>query len=47
MLKSELGFVGFKATSSTRLECNKAMYDCIQVERGDKGLVYFKGEYIT
>lgn len=45
MLKSEQGFVGYKAGSNVRLECNRATYETIQVERGDKGVVYFKGRY--
>ncbi|XP_046660991.1 protein singed isoform X5 [Homalodisca vitripennis] len=43
VLKCEQGFVGFKAGSSIRLECNRATYETIQVERGEKGVVYFKG----
>lgn len=45
VLKSEQGFVGFKSPSNTKLECNKATYETIQVERGEKGVVYFKSEY--
>ena len=45
MLKCEQGFVGFKSSSSPKLECNKATYETIQVERGPKGVVYFKGLY--
>ncbi|KAL0278316.1 UNVERIFIED_CONTAM: hypothetical protein PYX00_000169 [Menopon gallinae] len=44
VLKCEQGFVGYKSSSSTKLECNKAMYETIQVERGEKGIVYFKGQ---
>ncbi|CAH0564572.1 unnamed protein product [Brassicogethes aeneus] len=44
VLKSEQGFVGYKSQSSTKLECNKANYETIQVERGEKGVVYFKGQ---
>lgn len=44
VLKSEQGFVGYKSASSPKLECNKATYETIQVERGDKGIVYFKGQ---
>lgn len=43
VLKSEQGFVGYKAASN-KLECNKANYEAIQVERGPLGLVYFKGK---
>ncbi|XP_046404588.1 protein singed [Ischnura elegans] len=42
VLKSEQGFVGYKS-GSARLECNKATYETILVERGEKGIVYFKG----
>lgn len=46
VLKCEQGFVGFKtgANNSLRLECNKANYETIQVERADRGVVYFKGK---
>ncbi|XP_065338861.1 protein singed [Cloeon dipterum] len=44
VLKCEQGFVGYKSASSNKLECNKATYETILVERGDKGLVYFKGQ---
>lgn len=43
MLKSEQGFVGYKSASSFKLECNKATYETIQVERSEKGVVFFKG----
>ncbi|CAH1389345.1 unnamed protein product [Nezara viridula] len=43
VLKCEQGFVGYKAGSNIRLECNRATYETIQVERGDKGVVFFKG----
>lgn len=44
VLKSDQGFVGYKSGSSSKLECNKANYEAIQVERGPLGLVYFKGK---
>jgi len=44
VLKSDQGFVGYKSGSSNKLECNKANYEAIQVERGPQGLVYFKGQ---
>lgn len=44
VLKCEQGFVGFKAPSSPRLECNKATYETILVERSQQGIVYFKGK---
>ena len=47
VLKCEQGFVGYKSTSSTVLECNKASYETIVVERAENGVVYFKGERIS
>ncbi|KAF2903734.1 hypothetical protein ILUMI_02442 [Ignelater luminosus] len=44
VLKSEQGFVGYKSASSPKLECNKATYETIQVERAEKGVIYFKGQ---
>lgn len=44
VLKSEQGFVGYKSASSPKLECNKATYETIQVERSEKGVVHFKGQ---
>jgi len=44
VLKCEQGFVGYKAAGNWKLECNKAVYECIQVERGEKGVVFFKGQ---
>lgn len=43
MLKCEQGFVGYKAGVNFQLECNKASYETIQVERSDRGVVFFKG----
>lgn len=43
VLKCEQGFVGYKSSSNPKLECNKATYETIQVERAEKGVVYFKG----
>jgi len=43
VLKCEQGFVGYK-NGTVRLECNKATYESIQVERGEMGLVHFKGQ---
>jgi fascin 1/2 len=45
VLKCEQGFVGYKSASSSKLECNKATYETIQVERSEKGIVFFKGQY--
>ena len=44
VLKCEQGFVGYKGAGSVKLECNKATYETIQVERVENGLVHFKGE---
>lgn len=44
VLKCEQGFVGYKAGSNLQLECNKASYETIQVERSDRGVVFFKGK---
>ncbi|KAK6643057.1 hypothetical protein RUM43_004560 [Polyplax serrata] len=43
VLKCDQGFVGYKSSSSTKLECNKATYETIRVERAEKGVVYLKG----
>ena len=45
VLKSEQGFVGYKSAGNPKLECNKATYECIQVERAEKGVIHFKGEF--
>ena len=46
VLKCEQGFVGFKNSSSSKLECNKASYDTIKVERAEQGgQVYLKSKY--
>ena len=47
VLKCDQGFVGYKSSSSTRLECNKATYETIVVERTDKGMVHLKGTYVS
>ncbi|XP_043210973.1 protein singed-like isoform X2 [Amphibalanus amphitrite] len=44
VLKCDQGFVGYKSSSSTKLECNKTNYETVHVERGDKGRVFFKGQ---
>jgi len=44
VLKCEQGFVGYKGAGSVKLECNKATYETIQVERVENGLVHFKGQ---
>lgn len=43
VLKCEQGFVGYRQLGNTKLECNKATYETILVERAQKGLVYFRG----
>ena len=47
VLKCDQGFVGYKSSGSTRLECNKASYETIVVERGDKGMVNFRGKKLS
>jgi len=44
VLKCEQGFVGYKSSSSARLECNKTNYETVHVERGEHGQVFFKGQ---
>lgn len=45
VLKCDQGFVGYKTPgNSNRLECNKATYETIVVERTDKGMVHLKGQ---
>jgi len=44
VLKCEQGFVGYRAAGTPKLECNKANYATIQVERAEQGQVYFKGQ---
>lgn len=44
VLKCEQGFVGLRQ-GATKLECNKATYETITVERSSKGVVYFKGKF--
>lgn len=43
VLKCEQGFVGVRQGTS-KLECNKATYETIVVERAQKGVVHLKGE---
>lgn len=43
VLRCEQGFVGLKSNASPKLECNKASYETIRVERCDRGIVRFKG----
>lgn len=47
VLKCEQGFVGLRTQSTTKLECNKATYETILVERSNKGVVFFKGKFVT
>lgn len=43
VLRCEQGFVGPKSAASPKLECNKAGYETIRVERCERGIVRFKG----
>ncbi len=43
VLKCDQGFVGYKG-NATKLECNKAAYETIRVERAEKGMVHLKGK---
>ena len=45
VLRCEQGFVGPKSSSSSKLECNKAIYETIRVERCERGIVRFKGNF--
>jgi len=42
VLKCEQGFVGYRTPGNLKLECNKATYETILVERAQKGLVHLK-----
>lgn len=44
VLKCEQGFVGLRGQGTCKLECNKASYETILVERGERGVVYFKSQ---
>ena len=44
VLKCDQGFVDYKSSGSAKLECNKATYEVIRAERGERGLVHFRGE---
>ncbi|XP_058791513.1 protein singed isoform X2 [Phymastichus coffea] len=44
VLRCEQGFVGPKSAASPKLECNKAGYETIRVERCERGIVRFKGQ---
>lgn len=46
VLKCEQGFVGYRGVGNCKLECNKAMYETILVERSEKGIVFFKGSSV-
>lgn len=43
VLKCEQGYVGYKSTSAPKLECNKASYETIHVEKDEKGICFFRG----
>lgn len=42
VLKCEQGFVGYRTPGNLKLECNKATYETILVERAQKGMVHLK-----
>ncbi|XP_017757954.1 PREDICTED: protein singed [Eufriesea mexicana] len=44
VLRCEQGFVGPKSATSLKLECNKAIYETIRVERFERGIIRFKGQ---
>jgi len=44
VLKCEQGFVGYRAAGNYMLECNKANYATIHMERAENGQVYLKGQ---
>jgi len=44
VLKCEQGYVGYKSSNSLKMECNKANYETIKVERGDRGQIFFRGQ---
>ncbi|XP_014213718.1 protein singed-like [Copidosoma floridanum] len=44
VLRCEQGFVGPKSAAGPKLECNKAAYETIRVERCERGVVRFKGQ---
>ncbi|KAH8037411.1 hypothetical protein HPB51_009966 [Rhipicephalus microplus] len=43
VLRCDQGFVGRKGPSSPRLECNRASYEIVHVERADRGVCHLKG----
>jgi len=43
VLKCDQGFVGYKAVGSVKVECNKASYETIHVERAEAGAVHLRG----
>ena len=47
VLRCEQGFVGPKSAASPKLECNKASYETIRVERCERGVVRFKGTVVV
>ncbi|VDI36344.1 fascin 1/2 [Mytilus galloprovincialis] len=46
ILKGDYGYVGKKSSSSKEpvYSCNKSMYDVLELEHGDKGVYYIKGD---
>lgn len=45
VLRCDQGFVGRKGPSSPKLECNRAHYEVVHVERADRGICHLKGVY--
>lgn len=43
VLRCEYGFVGFRTSTNSRYECNKASYDVIYVEQSNSPAYYLKG----
>ncbi|CAC5411243.1 FSCN1 [Mytilus coruscus] len=46
VLKGDYGYVGKKSSSSKEpvYSCNKSMYEVLELEHGDKGVYYIKGD---
>ena len=43
VLRGQYGFVAFKTSGSTRVECNKATYDIVKMEYDNDGRYFLKG----
>ena len=44
VLRGQYGFVAFKTSGSSRVECNKASYDIIKMEYTGNGTYFLKGK---